>query len=338
MTFLDLLKPQHVWRQLLVIGRTLERDGQVYHILGMTLAEEAKLYLIEPFFRPDEDAPQRRGVCNHRRLLKEQGASASSSYFLNCVGLRMGDQKFRVTGGTAEPMSQASGDFGMIRLFLDFLGAGWSVPSQLVEVPWENLQLVTLDVAEVDDLPADVSEIPVVLEHGKDWVRHVLGKSLTLSVGKSKTFHFVDHSGETVFCYMNRVIRIDVWQTVAEQLERLASSGQYTSEDLERAKRHTYQVLEETCPKGMCYIGVEYECSKDFSLQFYTKEYLNARPGTKGKNSQMGMRLKPDQEIGDHGLILRGCVLETPVPPDTQTIAAELLFYHDPKEAWEETF
>ncbi len=29
------------WQDILVIGKTIERDGSKYHILGMTLSDEA---------------------------------------------------------------------------------------------------------------------------------------------------------------------------------------------------------------------------------------------------------------------------------------------------------
>ena len=37
------------WRDILVIGKTIERDNKKYHIVGMTLADEAELYIIEPY-------------------------------------------------------------------------------------------------------------------------------------------------------------------------------------------------------------------------------------------------------------------------------------------------
>ena len=48
MNFRQLEDAYEKWREVLVIGRTFERDGKRYHILGMTLAEEAKLYILEP--------------------------------------------------------------------------------------------------------------------------------------------------------------------------------------------------------------------------------------------------------------------------------------------------
>ena len=37
------------WQDILVIGKTTERNGRKYHIVGMTLSDEAKLYIIEPY-------------------------------------------------------------------------------------------------------------------------------------------------------------------------------------------------------------------------------------------------------------------------------------------------
>ena len=47
------------WLDLLVIGKTIEWDGRKYHILGMTLSDEARLYIIEPY---DKREPINRKV------------------------------------------------------------------------------------------------------------------------------------------------------------------------------------------------------------------------------------------------------------------------------------
>ena len=36
------------WKEILVIGRTFEHDGKKYHMIGMTMEENATLYIIEP--------------------------------------------------------------------------------------------------------------------------------------------------------------------------------------------------------------------------------------------------------------------------------------------------
>lgn len=87
----------------------------------------------------------------------------------------------------------------------------------------------------------------------------------------------------------------------------------------------------------MCYIGIEYECSKDISLQFYSKEFLKSCPEERsGSAALFMMRLKPDKELGTHNLTLKGCVIQTAVPPDTSKIPAELFLYFEKVDAWEE--
>ncbi len=88
----------------------------------------------------------------------------------------------------------------------------------------------------------------------------------------------------------------------------------------------------------MYYIGIEYECSKDLNLTFYSKQYLKSRPETHQNSSSFFlMRLKPDKEIGIHNLPLKGCVIQTPVPPNTFKIPAELFLYFEKVDAWTKT-
>ena len=111
-----------------------------------------------------------------------------------------------------------------------------------------------------------------------------------------------------------------------------------TPEQLQEVKEHCYRALEESCPKGMCYFGIEYECSKDYSLQFYAREYLNSYPEC-GNGSAVFflMHLKPDRKTGVHGLPLKGCAIQTAVAPDTMKMPAELFCYYEKVAAWEES-
>lgn len=44
------------WNEILVIGRTIDREDKKYHMSGMTLANEAKLYIIEPCSEPEDNS------------------------------------------------------------------------------------------------------------------------------------------------------------------------------------------------------------------------------------------------------------------------------------------
>ena len=183
--------------------------------------------------------------------------------------------------------------------------------------------------------------MPIIIKHRPNSIRHILEKTITLNVGESCSFSFVDTYGDKVQCFINNVTLIDVWKDTEEQLKQRLSGTKYTEqlseEQLQEIRENCYKALERSCPKGMCYIGIEYECSKDINLQFYSKEYLKSVPIThKGSSSFFMMSLKPDQETGTHNLPLKGCVIQTAVSPDTTKIPAELFSYYEKIAEWEE--
>ena len=85
------------WQDILVIGKTTERDGKKYHFVGMTLSDEAKLYIIEPYIEPE--GRNRKGIRNHRRMLKEHERHGYS--YLHCSELCLDDVHLKIQGGTA---------------------------------------------------------------------------------------------------------------------------------------------------------------------------------------------------------------------------------------------
>ena len=141
-----------------------------------------------------------------------------------------------------------------------------------------------------------------------------------------------------MLCHINSVALIDVWKNTEEELNDPKLAERFSPEQLKEAAKHSYDALEQCCPKGMCYIGIEYECSKNYDLTFYSKQYLKSRPEThQGSSHFLMMRLKPDQKTGTHELPLKGCAIQTPVPPDTIKIPAELFLYHKRVDEWTET-
>lgn len=329
----SLLKNFHTkWQSILVIGKTTEHDGRKYHIVGMTLFDEAKLYIIEPYIEPKKQ--NRKGIHNHRRTLKEHESHGYS--YLHCSDLCLGNEHLKINGGIGSPMN--SDDYGMFQLFFDMMSAGWTIPEWLEEVEWDNLHLLTLTIAGVKKLPCFTPQIPITLTHRPNPIQHIIEKTVTLNVGKCRSFCFMDSLGDEVQCHINHVTLIDVWKNTEEELNNPKLAERFFPEQLKEATKHSHDALEQCCPKGMCYIGIEYECSKNYDLTFYSKQYLKSHPETHhGSSHFLMMRLKPDEETGTHGLPLKGYVMETPVPPDTAKIPAELFLYHERVDEWTET-
>ncbi|MDE6882760.1 MAG: hypothetical protein K2P48_06535 [Lachnospiraceae bacterium] len=322
------------WQDILVIGKTIERDGRKYHLVGMTLSDEAKLYIIEPY---DKQEPAHlKGIRNHRQILKEH--KKESCCYLHCSSFYLGDKKLPVQGGTGGSLEYSVEDPGMIQLFLDMMSAGWTVPEWLQDTDWTDLQLVTLTIADMEKLPDYSPDMPITITHRPDSAQHILEKTVTLNVGKSRSFYFTDEHGDNVQCHINNVTLIDVWKSTEEKFRDPKLSERFTPEQLAQARKHSYDALEQCCPKGMCYVGIEYECSKDYGLVFHSRQYLKSRPEThQGSSHFLMMRLKPDQETGTHGLPLKGCVIETPFSPDTAKIPTELFLYYEKIDEWTET-
>lgn len=230
-----------------------------------------------------------------------------------------------------------SDDYGTVQLFFDMMSAGWTIPEWLKNTDWDNLLLLTLTMDNVEKLPEFTPEMPITITHCPIPVRHIVEKPITLNVGKSRSFYFTDGYGEEVQCHINNVTLIDVWKETEEQWNNPGLAERLSPEQLEQARKHRYDALKQNCPKGMCYVGIEYECSKDLNLTFYSKQYLQSLPEIhEGSASFILMCLKPDKKTGTHDLPLKGCVIQTPVPPDTVKISAELFLYFEMVKAWTE--
>ncbi|MCM1038301.1 MAG: hypothetical protein NC434_03190 [Ruminococcus sp.] len=326
------------WRDILVIGKTIKHDNGNCHMIGMTLSDagEATLYILEPYITPEDWDKLKRKNRSQRQRLKEN--VDIDCCYLHCSDFYLGEERLQVQGGQGGCLEFSTQDYGIIQIFSDMMSAGWVIPEWLKEKDWNDLQLISLRIADLKKLPVWSPEMPITIKHRPNPVRHILEKTVTLHVGKSRSFSFIDHTGDKVFCYVNQVTLIDVWEDTKKQLNEAKLSERFSPEQLQQVREHHLKVLEQSCPQGMCYIGIEYECTKDIQLGFYSKQYLSSQPEVHNGSSMFFlMRLKPEQETGMHGLALKGCVIQTPVPLDTTVILAELFHYYENTKEWVET-
>lgn len=327
------------WDSILVIGRTFGQGDRKCHIIGMTMADEANLYLIETYEEPE---PERRtgGKRTYRRLEKEnlrhQGEGTS---WLRCKSITIGGQKLEVAGGNVGSLGYEAENIRTIQMFLDMIRAGWEVPDWLRDEEWKgnHLWLVTLRLANVERLPEYAPGMPIVLSHDSYAISHIAEKTVTLQVGKGRSFSFTDHCGDEVWCHVNNVVLVNMWKHGEERFLDPRYREHFSEEEIQKMKEEFFQALEPNCPKGMCYLGVEYECSKDYALDFESKEHLKSCPTShSGSASVVCMLWKPDHPYGEHGLPLRGNAIQEPFPPDTLKVPAELFSYQEKKEGWDE--
>lgn len=163
---------------------------------------------------------------------------------------------------------------------------------------------------------------------GKGCRSFLVEKPVRLRPGEEAEIPFSLEDGRNGICYVNRVYPIDVWRENEERFKDPRYLEIVSEEELEKQKKEFFEGLEQDCPRGMCYLGIEYECTLDGNLTFYDKAFLDGEPVEhKGSARIMMMLLRPDEPLGKHGLRQHGCVIQTPVLPEIREIEAELFFY-----------
>lgn len=322
------------YEQVLIIGKSFDTKRGKAHIIGMTKDDVAKLYIIEPYLYEEEEVKKRQ---RQRDILKR--AESEISMYVNIESIKLGEHIFNVCSGQATSLRYAENDIEMLYVYFKMLEAGWNIPAWLKEMSWDDLQLVELELEAVDQLPVCDAGTDITFMHSNTCRKVILpkSKSVKLTIGKAGSFSFENAEGEKVKCYVNDVRLIDVWEDAKKRFEDPRYRELMTEEQLEDMKKTFYSTLEENCPKGKNYIGIEYECDNDITLQFYSKEFLNSYPQEySGTASALTMLVRPDKKQGEHGLKLKGNVIQTPVGGDVKQISVELIFYMEQIDAWEE--
>lgn len=354
MNFEELQGAISYYDEILPIGKTVEREGRFYHIVGMTrLEKRVTLYVLEPNIERMEELSEQESVIRvskrkkvrrktHRQLQKEVH---HESYFMGLSSIQIGDQLLEVEGSQSGALSlYCFGPEGMIDisinteeflLFADMIKAGWRIEedSEFFRKNWEFVLLTKIRFrTEIENLPV-WNQQEIRLMRRKNSKQYFLEKRVILTVGKEKKITFFTHEGKSVDCYINKVYPIDVWKENEERFQdsqyRERMLEHISEEELEIVKQQFFQALEQDCPKGMCYLGIEYECTEEnISLIFHSREYLQSVPQEhKGSATMLMMLLKPEEPIGTHGLKKKGCIIQTPVLPEVQQLKAELFAY-----------
>lgn len=272
-------------------------------------------------------------MTKNRRLL--QAAHERRTQYLDCSVIFIGDTKLGVGNGASCFVQDGSG-VNYTQLFLAMLDAGWAVPKWLSGKRWYDLRLTTLDIAG-QSLPEYTPDMPITIKHRADSIQHIIEKPITLTVGESCAVSFVDSTGKTVWCYVNDVILIDMWRAMKKMFNDIKALQDLLPKELDKLKDKLQKEAARSHPQGMGYIGIVYECTQKKELVFYTQDFLEGYPQSADQAYHLpGMRSPFAQATGTHGLPLQLSIIETMVPADTVTLAAELFAYREPVEAWTE--
>ncbi len=209
------------------------------------------------------------------------------------------------------------------------LGEQWNVEDQLhflymleqglrlgalEEVPFERLLITHYELtAEEPDVAKrifehmDSPEITVQLS-----VRHItipLQKRLRLKTGeyaRPKVVHLTGEAECTV--YIHGISFFDAWEDAQTRFEDPRYRDNFTEEQIAQFKQEWMDMLPGICPQGCVLPLVEYECERDYQMQFYSSEYLRRAP--KHESAASFFMMHSDKENGPLGYRARVCQLE----------------------------
>lgn len=321
--------------EIKIIGKDVELDGHLAHIIGMTLKDKkAFVYGLELLEHYDDTEENFCALADetHRKQMINNCNNEKNIVFLRVREFRSGGKVYEVAGAD----SSVTQNYNMaehILFYLKIRECGWEIPgkSPLYTQNWENLQLSAIELKdEMEELPDWMTDLEIVTDsHSKT---EVLEIPVTLTCGEQPAVSFKLKDGTQAECYINKICLSDVWADFEHRFEDEEYQKKVLKHisvtEFQKMKVDCEEALLAECPRGRCYILVEYECSADVALNFYAASYLDSKPQVhSGKASSLLIMHRPDKEVGLHGLKLRGCIIQTPVSTDTTELEAELFSY-----------
>lgn len=78
--------------------------------------------------------------------------------------------------------------------------------------------------------------------------------------------------------YIHGIRFHDVWKEAETRFEDKRYLEHFSKEQIAQMKQEFMELLPQICPKGCVLPMIEYECDRDYQMQFYTTEYLKRAP------------------------------------------------------------
>jgi hypothetical protein len=324
-------------KEIAIIGRNAEISGAVCHVMGLVLSDCNKLQMLvlqydEAYRSKLEESeiadlsisPVER-LSNRMQLCRDRNPGPAAQ--LSSI------EKVRIGGLELTSHESSSGmcrtdDWDKLVLFSHFLINGWN-PGGIDTQELNALFFTALSFdGTYESIPAFDAEAQIHFNMRQNSGCHLVGLPVTLSVGSEyaeKLYFFDKVSGKQHWAQINKVTLCDIWAEVLKAFDNPQMTEHFSPEHLNRQKAEFEKHLAEICPKGMCYMMIEYECEEEVTLQFYSKRWLDAK--TNCSSSLIGFIMKPDEPTGKLGMKLKSAVIQDPLTPDTTSIEAELFQY-----------
>ena len=347
MTFEFLQQARVEFDEIQAIGKTVERAGRYYHIVGMTRhGNVAQLYILQEEEKRKEEKQKenfekncdnrKKRPYSNRELMK---MVRCGNYFDTVLSICVAGQEIAASGSACtECLGTINENYENAFLFYEMMKAGWKLPQEDLfrQMEFSKIWMETISFRLGCEKLPDWGEGKVVLRHRRGDRRYLLEQPICLRIGQEDEVEFSLDGYRNEICYIQKVYPIDVWETLEERFRDPQVLERFGEEELQQMKNNFFNGLEQECPKGMCYLGIEYECTRKGSILFYAKAFLEEQERPHCGSTRF-LVIKPDEPVGNHGLPLHGCVIQVPVSLKIKQMDAELFQFIEPVPEWEET-
>ncbi|MBO5228092.1 MAG: hypothetical protein J6B39_03765 [Lachnospiraceae bacterium] len=317
-----------------LILNTCYGEGEDYRVLTMLARKNGKLYMweISGISEEDEENRMRRihtprtNRAMHKQLLDRRCQRMISE--VNISG-----QVLNVSCSRGAGLYGCGNDREEVLLYY-FLLKGVRFGA-LERVPFERLWLTEYEIADTVEAgifeklrESDSRSISVTLR--EEHVQIPVNKRFKLKFGeydKPKVLT-INNGGEAedINVYIHGVSRYDAWEEEKTRFDDPRYKENFDELQLEQLKAQHREAVSMMCPKEYVIPLIEYECDKDYQMQFYTSEYLKKEH--QSTNKSVIMMFKSDRKNGPMGYLSRVCQLEA-VPYDyDENMSVELFMYY----------
>ena len=310
-----------------------------YHVLAMVARKKGRLYMWEISTASEEENERKMRRLRINRTNREKHKESfrgSAPKFIREIVIN--GQELCVSSATGSCVGENWNDDKKVLLFY-FLLKGVKLGA-LEQMPFEKLCINEYKVYEKENggpyddkepevlwsFPAESENIAVAVHTDTQHIPTPVHKRLTLKPGEYKKPRTVELPGdEDAEIYISGVTMYDAWEQEKTRFDD-PRYKQFSEGQIREMKEMHLKALEATCPKGYVIPLIEYECNRDYQVQFYTSDYLRRKHVS--SNSSTIMMFSSDKKTGPMGLRNRACALEA-VPADyAESLSVELFMYY----------
>jgi len=280
----DRLITKASYDEIKVIGRDVELDGHYAHIIGMTLKDkQAFVYVLELVEHSDKEEEIFHSVTDktHRQQMKESYENEMNIAFMRIREFHSNGKVYAVAGASSSKID----NYNMAEYMLFYLKMrehGWkmSEESPLYTSDWKCLQMSVIELRdEMEELPDWGMDLEIVKDSYPK--TELLEIPVILTCGERPVISFQLKDGTQAECYINKICLKDVWADLEHRFKdeeyRNRILEHVSPEELQKMKEQCEEALLADCPRGKCYVLVEYECSADVAVNFYATSYLESK-------------------------------------------------------------